>query len=147
MSNMTKSTHKLSERTNMDIKPIKTRADHRNALKEIESLMSAKANTPEGDRLEVLATLVEAYERVHFPMELPDAVDAIKFRMEQAGLTVEDLEPVIGRRNRVYEVLSRRRPLTLRMIEGLHRKFGIPADSLLRQAARVRSRQSERRSR
>lgn len=82
--------------------------------------MSVKSNTPEGDRLDVLVTLVEAYERTHFPMDLPDAVDAIRFRMEQSGLTVEDLEPVIGRKNRVYEVLSRRRPLTLRMIEGLH---------------------------
>ncbi len=117
----------------MDIKPIKTKRDYRAVLKEIEALMSAKANTPEGDRLDVLVTLVEAYERTHFPMDLPDAVDAIKFRMEQAGLSVEDLEPVIGRRNRVYEVLSRRRPLTLRMIEGLHKKFGIPAESLIKQ--------------
>jgi len=95
--------------------------------------MAAKANTPEGDRLDVLATLIEAYEPAHFPMDLPDAVDAIKFRMEQSGLTVKDLEPVIGRKNRVYEVLSRRRTLTLRMIEGLHSKFGIPAESLLKQ--------------
>jgi HTH-type transcriptional regulator/antitoxin HigA len=115
------------------IKPIKTKADHRAALKEIESLMDAKANTPKGDRLDVLVTLVEAYERAHFPMDLPDAVEAIKFRMEQSGLTAKDLEPVIGRMNRVYEVLSRKRPLTLRMIEGLHRRFGIPAESLLRQ--------------
>lgn len=117
----------------MDIKPIKTNRDYRAALKEIEKLMVAAANTAEGDRLDVLVTLVEAYERVHFPMDLPDAVDAIKFRMEQSGLTVEDLEPVIGRRNRVYEVLSRRRPLTLRMIEGLHTRFGIPAESLIKQ--------------
>ena len=117
----------------MDIKPIRTKADYRTALKEIESLMTAKANSPEGDRLDVLTTLVEAYERTHFPMDLPDAVDAIKFRMEQSGLTVKDLEPVIGRKNRIYEVLSRRRALTLRMIEGLHTKFGIPAESLLRQ--------------
>ena len=117
----------------MDIKPIKTKADYRRALKVIESLMTAKANTPEGDRLDVLTTLVEAYERTHFPMDLPDAVDAIKFRMEQSGLTVKDLEPVIGRKNRVYEVLSRRRSLTLRMIEGLHTKLGIPAESLLKQ--------------
>jgi len=95
--------------------------------------MAAKANTPEGDRLDVLVTLIEAYERAHFPMDLPDAVDAIKFRMEQSGLSVKDLEPVIGRKNRVYEVLSRRRALTLRMIEGLHSKFGIPAESLLKQ--------------
>jgi HTH-type transcriptional regulator/antitoxin HigA len=119
----------------MDIKPIRTKADYRTALKEIESLMTAKANSPEGDRLDVLTTLVEAYERAHFPMDLPDAVDAIKFRMEQSGLTVKDLEPVIGRKNRIYEVLSRRRALTLRMIEGLHTKFGIPAESLLRQRA------------
>ena len=119
----------------MDIKPIRTKADYRAALEDVESLMTAKANTPEGDRLDVMATLIEAYERAHFPMDLPDAVDAIKFRMEQSGLTVEDLEPVIGRRNRVYEVLSRRRTLTLRMIEGLHSKFGIPAESLLKQRA------------
>ena len=117
----------------MHIKPIKTNKDYRAALKEIESLMAAKIDTPEGDRLDILATLVEAYERTHFPMELPDAVEAIKFRMEQANLTIEDLEAVIGRRNRVYEILSRRRPLTLRMIEGLHLRFGIPAESLLRQ--------------
>jgi HTH-type transcriptional regulator/antitoxin HigA len=117
----------------MDIKPIRTKAAYREALKVIESLMSAKANSVEGDRLDVLVTLVEAYERMHFPMDLPDAVEAIKYRMEQSGLTVKDLETVIGRPNRVYEVLSRRRPLTLRMIEGLHSKFGIPAESLLKQ--------------
>lgn len=117
----------------MNIKPIKTKSDYRSVLKEIESLMSARANTPEGDRLDVLVTLVEAHERAHFPMDLPDAVEAIKFRMEQSNLTVQDLEPVIGRKNRVYEVLNRTRPLTLRMIEGLHTKFGIPAESLIRQ--------------
>jgi HTH-type transcriptional regulator / antitoxin HigA len=84
----------------MDIKPIRTKTDYRTALQEIESLMTAKANSPDGDRLDVLTTLVEAYERAHFPMDLPDAVDAIKFRMEQSGLTVKDLEPVIGRKNR-----------------------------------------------
>src|SRR5450755_2457973 len=110
---------KRFERYSMDIKPIRTKTDYRDALKQIESLMTAKANSPEGDRLDVLTTLVEAYERTHFPMDLPDAVEAIKFRMEQSGLTVKDLEPVIGRKNRVYEVLSRRRTLTLRMIEGL----------------------------
>ena len=123
----------------MNITPIRTKADHKAALKTIESLMDAKANTPEGDRLDVLVTLVEAYERAHFPMDLPDAVDAIKFRMEQSGLTPADLEPVIGRMNRVYEVLSRKRPLTLRMIEGLHKKFGIPAESLLKQRVRKAS--------
>ncbi len=123
----------------MNITPIRTRADHKAALETIETLMSAKANTAEGDRLDVLVTLVEAYERAHFPMDLPDAVEAIKFRMEQSGLTPADLEPVIGRKNRVYEVLGRRRPLTLRMIEGLHARFGIPAESLLKQSARKAS--------
>ena len=119
----------------MEIKPIRTNANYRAALKEVESLMTAKANTPAGDHLDVLTTLIEAYERAHFPMDLPDAVDAIKFRMEQSGLTVKDLEPVIGRKNRVYEVLSRRGTLTLRMIEGLHTRFGIPAESLLKRQA------------
>jgi HTH-type transcriptional regulator/antitoxin HigA len=118
----------------MNIGPVKTDSDYRRALKEIELLMSAEADTPKGDRLDVLATLVDVYERSHFPLDLPDAVDAIKFRMEQQGLTIEDLEPVIGRRNRVYEILARKRPLTLRIIEGLHMRFGIPAESLLRQS-------------
>jgi HTH-type transcriptional regulator/antitoxin HigA len=130
----------------VDIKPIRTKTDYRDALKQIESLMTAKANCPEGDRLDVLATLVEAYERTHFPMDLPDAVDAIKFRMEQSGLTVKDLEPVIGRKNRVYEVLTRRRTLTLRMIEGLHTKFGIPAESLLKQSINKTPSSSTKRS-
>jgi len=120
----------------MDIKPIKNIADYQDALKEIESLMLAKANTPEGDRLDVLVTLVEAYERQHYPMDFPDPVEAIKFRMEQQGLTVDDLVPVIGRKNRVYEVLARKRPLTLRMIEGLHETFSIPAESLLKHSSR-----------
>jgi len=117
----------------MEIKPIKTRADYKAALKSLESLMSARANTPEGDRLDVLVTLVEAYERKHFPMDLPDAVEAIKFRMEQRGLTPKDLEPLIGRSNRVYEVLNRKRGLTLAMIHKLHVGLGIPAESLLKQ--------------
>lgn len=120
----------------MDIKPIRTRADYRVALKNVESLMGAKLKTLAGDRLDVLVILIEAYERTHFPMDLPDAVDAIKFRMEQQNLMVKDPEPVIGRRNRVYEVLSRKRPLTLRMIEGLHTEFNIPAESLIRQSVR-----------
>ncbi|MCX7041274.1 MAG: transcriptional regulator [Gammaproteobacteria bacterium] len=121
----------------MNIKPIKTRADYRDALKAVESLMGARANSPEGDRLDVLVTLIEAYERKHFPMDLPDAVEAIKFRMEQQGLTAKDLEPLIGRSNRVYEVLNRKRGLTLAMIKKLHLGLGIPAESLLKQAARA----------
>lgn len=123
----------------MDIKPIRTKADHRAALKAVESLMAAKARTPAGDRLEVLVTLIEAYERKHFPMDLPDAVEAIKFRMEQQGLTAKDLEPLIGRSNRVYEVLARKRNLTLAMIQKLHIGLGIPAESLLNQRAQVLS--------
>jgi HTH-type transcriptional regulator/antitoxin HigA len=117
----------------MDIKPIKTRVDYKAALKTVESLMSARANTPEGDRLDVLVTLIEAYERKLFPMDLPDAVEAIKFRMEQQGLTPKDLEPMIGRTNRVYEVLNRKRGLTLAMVRRLHAGLGIPAESLLKQ--------------
>ncbi len=100
----------------MNIRPITTEAAYRDTLSEIETLTLAEAGTEAGDRLDMLVTLVEAYERPHFPMNLPDAVEAIKFRMEQQGLTVDDLIPAIGRKNRVYEVLARRRPLTLRMI-------------------------------
>ena len=117
----------------MNIKPIKTRADYKALLKTVESLMDATANSPEGDRLDVLVTLIEAYERKHFPMDLPDAVEAIKFRMDQQGLTAKDLEPMIGRSNRVYEVLNRKRNLTLPMIRRLHVGLGIPAESLIKQ--------------
>jgi HTH-type transcriptional regulator/antitoxin HigA len=117
----------------MNIRPIKTDADYRQTLREIDTLMSAEPGTDEGDRLDVLVTLVEAYERSHFPMELPDAVEAIKFRMEQQGLTVDDLVPAIGRKNRVYEVLARKRPLTVRMIRALSQSFNIPAESLIKQ--------------
>ena len=116
----------------MNIKPIKTKSDYRAALKEIETLMMAKANTPDGERLDVLTTLVEAYEAKHYPLDLPDPVEAIKFRMEQSGLTPKDLQPMIGRLNRVYEVLNRTRPLTLQMIWKLHKGLGIPAESLIR---------------
>ena len=117
----------------MNIKPIRTKTDYKAALKAVESLMGAKARSPQGERLDVLVTLIEAYERQHFPMDLPDAVEAIKFRMEQQGLTPKDLEPLIGRSNRVYEVLNRKRSLTLAMIQKLHAGLGIPAESLLRQ--------------
>ncbi len=117
----------------MNIKPIRTKADYRAALKEIEALMNAAAGTPEGERLDVLATLVEAYERKHFPMDLPDPVEAIRFRMEQSGLSPKDLVPMIGQLNRVYEVLGRKRPLTLTMVWRLHRDLGIPAESLIKQ--------------
>ena len=118
----------------MDVKPIKTDADYQAALQEIATLMTARLDSPEGERLDVLTTLVEAYERKHYPLELPDPVAAIKFEMEQKGLTAKDLEPMIGRRNRVYEVLNRKRSLTLKMIRRLHGQLGIPAESLIKQA-------------
>ncbi|MBK1717549.1 helix-turn-helix domain-containing protein [Thiocystis violacea] len=116
----------------MDIKPIKTEADYRTALRTIESLMMAERDSPEGDQLDILVTLVETYERRHFPLDLPDPVEAIRFQMEQKGLAPKDLEPMIGRSNRVYEILNRKRPLTLKMIWRLHRDLGIPAESLIR---------------
>ncbi len=118
----------------MDIKPIRTRADYRAALKRIESLMRARAGSPEGEHLDVLTTLVEAYERKHYPMDAPDPVAAIRFEMERKGLQPRDLEPMIGRTNRVYEVLARKRPLTLQMIWRLHQGLGIPAECLIRPA-------------
>jgi len=121
----------------MDIKPIRTKAHYRAALKQIDELMSARAGTPEGERLDVLATLVEAYEVKNFPLDLPDPVEAIKFRMEQANLSPKDLVPMIGQLNRVYEVLNRKRPLTLKMIWRLHRELGIPAESLIKQERRA----------
>ena len=115
----------------MNMKPIKTEADYRTTLKEIETLMAAKYLTPEGERLDVLVTLVEAYEAKHYPIDLPDPVEAIKFAMEQRGLTVKDLVPMIGGTNRVYEVLNRKRPLTLQMIRRLHKGLGISAECLI----------------
>lgn len=123
----------------MEIKPIRTKTDYRAVLKEIETLMSARAGTPEGERLDVLVTLVEAYEKKHHPLDLPDPVSAIKFRMEQMALGPKDLVPMIGQLNRVYEVLNRKRPLTLQMIRRLHRKLGIPAESLIKESAERRA--------
>ncbi len=121
----------------MDIHPIRTEADHRAALRQISALMETdpEPGTPEGDRLDILATLVQAYEARHLPIGAPDPVEAIKFRMEQSGLTVKDLEPIIGRSNRVYEVLNRKRPLMLALIRRLHRRLGIPAEVLIAETA------------
>lgn len=116
----------------MEINPIKSTRDYRRTLKEIEGLMRAKRNTPQGDRLDVLVTLVEAWEIKHYPFDLPDPVEAIKYHMEQKGLNPQDLIPFVGGRNRVYEVLARKRPLTLKMIRRLHEGLGIPAESLIK---------------
>ena len=116
----------------MDIRPIKTDADYRAALDDIENLRMAEPDTVEGEKLDILVTLVEAYEAKHFPMDLPDPVEAIKFEMERKGLTVKDLEPMIGKSNRVYEILNHKRSLTLKMIWKLHEGLGIPAESLIK---------------
>jgi HTH-type transcriptional regulator/antitoxin HigA len=116
----------------MEIKPIRTEADHQRALHEIEGLWGAKSGTPECDRLDVLTTLVEAYEQKHFPFDPPDPIEAIRFRLEQQGLDTRALIGIIGSRSRVYEVMERKRSLSLEMIRRLHERFGIPAEVLIR---------------
>ena len=122
----------------MNLKPIKTHADHEAALKEIERLWGAEEGTPEGDNLDILLTLVDAYEEIHFPIEMPDPIEAIKFRLEQQGLDQSALIGIIGNRTRVYEVLRGDRPLSLSMIRRLHERFGIPAEVLI-QPTRARA--------
>lgn len=115
-----------------EIKPIRNDKDYEAALAEVERLWGAKSRTPRGDRLDVLATLIEAYEDQRFPMDPPDPIEAIKFRMEQQGLTRRDLEDLIGTRTRIAEVLARKRGLSIAMIRRLHDKLGIPAEVLIR---------------
>lgn len=121
----------------MEIKPIKSEQDYKKALKVIDSLFEAKFGTPEGDRLDVLTTLVEAYEAKHYPIDAPDPIAAIEFVMEQQGLKRKDLEPYIGGRSRVAEVLNHKRALTLSMIRKLNHALGIPAEVLIRESERV----------
>lgn len=116
----------------IDVKPIRTEADYENALAEIARLWGAKVNTPEGDRLDVLATLADAYESERDPMDPPDPIEAIKFRMEQEGLTRRDLESIIGSRTRIAEVLNRKRGLSIAMIRRLNARLGISADILIK---------------
>lgn len=115
----------------MNIKPIKTEPDYQFTLKRIESLWGAKKDTPEGDELDLLVTLLEAYEMKHFPIAPPDPIDAIKFRMEQMEMTNADLEVYLGSQSRVSEVLNRKRGLSLQMIKKLYRGMKIPAEVLL----------------
>lgn len=117
----------------MQIKPIKTERDYEAALRTVEPMFDNEplADTPEGDFFEIMCVLINEYENKNYPIEAPDPVEAIKFRMEQQGLTVKDLEPAIGKSNRVYEVLNRKRNLTLPMIRKLHAQFGIPLNSLI----------------
>lgn len=115
-----------------EVKPIRSKRDYEAALKEVERLWGAKVGTREGDRLDVLATLIDAYETEHYPMDPPDPIEAIKFRMEQKGLTRRDLEQIIGTRTRIAEVLNRKRGLSIAMIRRLHERLGISAEVLIR---------------
>ena len=121
----------------MQIRPIRTESDYKNALKQVSRLieLDPDINSAEGEQLEDLSTLIQAYETKNFPIERPDPNEANKFRMEQNGLTAKDLEPMIGRRNRVYEILNHKRPLTLAMIWRLHKGLGIPAEILIQPPA------------
>lgn len=122
----------------MDIKPIKSEEDYEKALHRVGSLWKSPEASPESDELDVLATLIEAYEREHYPIDLPDPVEAIKFRLEQQGKDSRALIGVIGQRTRVYEVLRGKRSLSLNMIRELRDKFGIPADVLIQPGRKTR---------
>jgi HTH-type transcriptional regulator/antitoxin HigA len=121
----------MMEMTEIEIKPIRTEEDYRHALAEIERLFEAEPGSAECDRLEVLSILVEDYEERHYPVPLPDPIEAIEYYLESRGLSERDLIPYIGSRSRVWEIMNRRRPLSLRMIRNLERALGIPADILI----------------
>lgn len=122
-----------------DLRPIRTKAGYEQAMKQIGRLWGSRLGTPKGDRLDILATLVDAYEEEHYPMDPPDPIEAIKFHMEQRGLTRRDLEGILGTRTRVAEVLNRRRGLSINMIRRLHEKLGIAAEILIRPTRRNRA--------
>jgi HTH-type transcriptional regulator/antitoxin HigA len=122
-----------------NIKPIRTKKDYEAALSAVERLWGAKLGTLEGDRLDVLATLIDAYEAAHYPMDPPDPIEAIKFRIEQQGLSRKDLQPLIGTRTRVAEVLNRKRSLSIGMIRRLHQALGISAEVLIRPSRKDRA--------
>lgn len=115
-----------------ELKPVRTESDYKRALAELKKLWGAQSGTAAGDRLDILATLIDVYETEHYPMDPPDPIEAIKFRMQQQGLTRKDLEPIIGTRTRVAEVLNRKRNLSIAMIRRLHEKLGLPAEILIR---------------
>jgi len=127
----------LFENMTMDIRPIRTESDYQAALDEIERLLDVAAHSPQADHLEILTTLVEAYEEKHFPIPEPDPVEAIRYFMESRGLTRKDLEPYIGNRERVSQVLKRKRRLSIKMIRNLHDGLGISADLLIQPYALV----------
>ena len=123
----------------MNISPIETKQDHENALNRIEALWEAQPNTPKGDEFEILATLIHVYENEHCPIDAPDPVEAIKFRMEQQGLEDIDLVPMLGQRSRVTEILKKQRKLSITMIRKLNTMLNIPLDSLIKEYELVKS--------
>jgi HTH-type transcriptional regulator / antitoxin HigA len=129
-----------------ELKPIRSEADYDAALAEVERLWGARLGTPDGDRLDILATLIEAHEDKHYPMDPPDPIEAIKFRMEQQGLSRKDLEPLIGTRTRVAEVLNGKRNLSITMIRNLHAKLGIAAEVLIQPSRKAAQRSRKRAS-
>ncbi len=128
----------------MNIKPIRNDDDLQNAFHQLEEVFQAQKGTPEADEMEILVTLIEAYENKHYPISPPDPIEAIKFRMEQQDLTARDLETFIGSSGRVSEILNKKRPLSLRMIKRLHIGLNIPYESLLADVAYFKSRQARR---
>lgn len=121
----------MQKRFNMNIKPIKTKNDYEEAMLRLENIFDAKRGTAKGDELEILSLLIEKYEDEHFPIDLPDPVEAIKFRMEQLGLTQTDLANIVGQKSRASEILNRRRKLSLDMIRQLHETWRIPTEVLV----------------
>ncbi|MCC6919545.1 MAG: helix-turn-helix domain-containing protein [Alphaproteobacteria bacterium] len=119
-----------------EVKPIRSEADYESALEKIARLWGSASGTPKGDRLDVLATLMDAYEAQHHPIDPPDPVEAIKFRMAQQGMTRKDLEDIIGTRTRIAQVLNRKRSLSIAMIRRLHARLGISAEVLIRPSRR-----------
>lgn len=117
----------------MNIKPIKIEADYENALKRLEIIFDAEPNTAEGDELEVLGVLIDNYEKIHFPIDLPDPIEAIKFRMEQLNYNNHDLAKIIGLKSRVSEILNKKRKLSINMIRKLHSALSIPTDVLVQE--------------
>lgn len=138
---MTRST---SERCNMEIKPIKTESDYEQALHRVEELWNAPKGSSQGDELDILATLIDVYESNHYTVDLPDPIEAIRFRLEQQGQDFRSLIGIIGQRTRVYEVMRGARPLSLSMIRNLHDKLGIPAEVLIQP---VRNKSTDRKRR
>lgn len=116
----------------MDIKPIRNDKDYKNALERLEEIFDAKPDTPEGDELEILSLLIDKYEKEHFPIEVPDPIEAVKFRMEQLGMEQKDLAKTIGFKSRVSEILNKKRKLTLKMIRKLHEHLNIPTNILIK---------------